>query len=100
MNAVEFEEEYVYQGRSYTIWSDVEYEVEGGFLSETEVDPAEYPIVVLRAVKVGGVEHSSDPKSSLCLILKEAISGHYIDKFDFHRDDLRGKIYDRLQGGG
>lgn len=96
---VEFEEEFVYQGQSYTVWSDVEYEVCGGFLRETRVNPAEYIEINLLAVKVGGVEFRPNPDFSVCPILKEAISGDYIDKFDFNREDLCNRIYEEEKVG-
>lgn len=100
MNAVEFEEEYVYQGRSYTIWSDVEYEVKGGFLRATRVDPAESIEISLLAVKVGGIELRQSPFNlEVCPILKEAIIGSYIDGFDFNREDLCNRIYDKEKEG-
>ena len=97
--AVEFEEEFVYQGQSYTVWSEIEYEVSGGELRETRVDPAEHIEISLLAVKVGGVEIRSNPDFFVCLILKEAISGAYIDGFDFNREDLCKRIYEEEKAG-
>ena len=83
---IEWEEEYDYDGVTYTMWSTIIYELSGGWLRATRTDPAECPDVTIIKVVVDSIGNIP--------VLMDLISlvSQYVADFDHQRDDVREKI--------
>ena len=85
-STIEWEEEYDYDGVTYTMWSTIIYELSGGWLRATRTDPAECPDVTIIKVVVDSIGNIP--------VLMDLISlvNQYVADFDHQRDDVREKI--------
>lgn len=85
-STIEWEEEYDYNGVTYTMWSTITYELSGGWLRATKTDPAECPDVTIVKVVVDSIGNIP--------VLMDLISlvNQYVADFDHQRDDVREKI--------
>ena len=86
MNTMEWEEEYDYNGVTYTMWSTITYELSGGWLRATRTDPAECPDVSVLKVVVDSIDDIP------VLMDLTPLVNQYVADFDRQRDDLREKI--------
>ena len=90
-STIEWEEEYDYNGVTYTMWSTITYELSGGWLRATRTDPAECPDVSIIKVVVDGVDGELR-RSSMWTWELARIAIFYSRGFDHQRDDVRKKI--------
>lgn len=86
MNTMEWEEEYDYNGVTYTMWSTITYELSGGWLRATKTDPAECPDVSIIKVVVDSIGNIP------ALMDLTSLVNQYVAGFDYQRDDVRAKI--------
>lgn len=86
MNTMEWEEEYDYNGVTYTMWSTITYELSGGWLRATQTDPAECPDVSIIKVVVDSIGNIP------ALMDLTSLVNQYVAGFDYQRDDVRAKI--------
>lgn len=94
MQTIEWEEPMNCGGHTYTIFSTVTYEVNGGFLSATEMDPADYPEVVLLKVTVDSISNEDDGPMDVV-----SLTNQYVAGFDLQRSDICDKIFNSLKDG-
>lgn len=94
MQTIEWEETMVHRGHTYTMFVTVEYEVNGGFLRATEMDPADYPEVVLLKVSVDSVSNEDDGPMDIV-----SLTNQYVAGFDLQRSDICDKIFNGLKEG-
>ena len=92
---VEWEEPMASGGHTYTVFATIEYEVNGGFLRATEIDPADYPEVVLLKVTVDSVSNEDGGPMDIT-----ALTNQYVAGFDLQRSDICDKIFNELKEGG
>lgn len=86
MNTIEWEEEYDYNGVTYTMWATITYELSGGWLRATRTDPAECPDVSVLKVVVDSIDDIP------VLMDLTPLVNQYVAGFDYQRDDVRAKI--------
>lgn len=85
-STIEWEEEYDYNGVTYTMWSTITYELSGGWLRATKTNPAECPDVSIIKVVVDSIGNIPVLMDLILLV------NQYVADFDRQRDDVREKI--------